>query len=570
MNPKTALSVAVLSCLGACGGGGSSAPPPAFAVASTSPASAATGVARTTSVTVAFDAAPSLASVGSAGLTLTGPEGNVIAGTASVSGNNVLWSPAQGGLPGSTTYTLKVAASVADTMGRPLAAPYSTSFTTADPAWQATSTPLANTLTFYPTAVADRAGNLAVSWYETVSSIDTIYVARYRSSTGTWGAAQAIYAVPMGSSIGVGFDLSTGLNGDVLLTWAEADRQTPQVTTRVKIARLAAGAETWSAPTNVDLSSMAGSPGVWTFAGDGSGNILGLVWMALDAGAWGLFGLRADPAGAHWSASGQLDSGANLSLYGPPAPMLQIDGSGNGTAAWRGAQLGLMRDRYDASTGAWGAPLQVAPEQAPSFWVSRFTGAGLSVNDRGDAAIVWSVGGTPNAQIWGMQFNSRTGTWSAAARLDAPSTNGIGSGGPWAVIDAAGIATVAWTQSDGSVRSSRSNPTAATWSAPQIVAPASTIGYGISAPPVADAAGNVTALIVGSNNEIASIRYIASQGAWQAPVGFYAIPSVDNYGSSLSEFIDVSGSVTAFWCLGSPATSSTATVQVSCLENQLK
>jgi hypothetical protein len=97
-------------------------------VTAVSPLANATGVATNATLTVTFDRAMDLASVTTASVTLVGP-GGAVAGTVTLSGTTAVFAP-NALLAPSTTYTATVAASVRDTTGAPLAAPFTWSFTT--------------------------------------------------------------------------------------------------------------------------------------------------------------------------------------------------------------------------------------------------------------------------------------------------------------------------------------------------------------------------------------------------------------------------------------------------------
>ncbi|HEY9101654.1 Ig-like domain-containing protein, partial [Chitinimonas sp.] len=125
MNKKHLAVLVMTLGLAACGGGGgdsSATTPPAapFTVSSTLPAAGATGVARNGTVTVTFSTAVNAASVSSSSVQLLGPLGNVIPSQAVANGTTLTITPTAKALPGDTQYTVKLASTLADTMGRQL------------------------------------------------------------------------------------------------------------------------------------------------------------------------------------------------------------------------------------------------------------------------------------------------------------------------------------------------------------------------------------------------------------------------------------------------------------------
>ena len=103
-------------------------------ISSVDPADAAGNVPANRRVTVTFSEAIDPASVGSTGFTLTAPDGSAVAGTLSVSGNTLTFTPGSAGatalLAPNTVYTGTVGTVITDLAGNPLAAGRVWTFTT--------------------------------------------------------------------------------------------------------------------------------------------------------------------------------------------------------------------------------------------------------------------------------------------------------------------------------------------------------------------------------------------------------------------------------------------------------
>jgi hypothetical protein len=163
------LALALAACNGDDGAGsavpGDVTPP---TIVSTLPVDGASGVARTTAVTVTFSEAVTPAAVGAATLSLnaeTLPEALSVAGTVAINGSLVTFTPSAPSAPLAlgTLFTARVDVGLTDLSGNALAAPFTFNFTTEPAAWPGTrqlGTPAADS----GNAVAtDGAGNVFVA-----------------------------------------------------------------------------------------------------------------------------------------------------------------------------------------------------------------------------------------------------------------------------------------------------------------------------------------------------------------------------------------------------------------------
>ena len=124
--------ILAMSFLAGCGGGGNSTPavitppPPVttppqseFAILSSLPVDTATNVSRSSGLAVTLSAAPDPSSINAGSVSLRGPQGNLVPGTLSVSGNEIRLQPTVA-LPGGTQYAFNFAASIKNVAGRSL------------------------------------------------------------------------------------------------------------------------------------------------------------------------------------------------------------------------------------------------------------------------------------------------------------------------------------------------------------------------------------------------------------------------------------------------------------------
>jgi hypothetical protein len=157
-----------------------------------------------------------------------------------------------------------------------------------------------------------------------------------------------------------------------------------------------------------------------------------------------------------------------------PAPstlQVAMDGSGNLTELWDDDPDNCGAGTYAADRMAgseWSAAQNVNPNECFGKFAENASGAG---------AMVWShfdFSNYPNYnyQIWASTRTSTGAAWSTPKLLDTNTTNSVSyTPGPDVVVDANGIATVAWLTYDGTsgnyyVKSSRSAVGVDSWSSP--------------------------------------------------------------------------------------------------------
>jgi len=142
--------------LAACG----SSSHPAISVASTVPATGATGVSTTAAIQITFSSAANPNTVNSTNIQVTDPNKNPVPGTVTYnSTTNIATFTPTTPLAANTTYTVTVT-SVASSSGNAMAAPFTATFTTA-----ASGTPSAQ----YQAPLLDNAGQISIDTSGTVT-----------------------------------------------------------------------------------------------------------------------------------------------------------------------------------------------------------------------------------------------------------------------------------------------------------------------------------------------------------------------------------------------------------------
>lgn len=548
--------------LAACGGdGGSPTPPPAptpspapvptppppaptptpvFQTTATTPADGATDVARNVVIEEDFSLAVD-PGFDKQAVALLAPDGDVLPTVATVSGTAMHVAPADGALPGNSTYTMTLSAGLSDGHGHALAGPQYTQFTTAPQHWDAHATdlgplPYSNGGT-QPTSGIDPLGNVTAVWHlpsATFGGPDTLMAARLDAATGTWGAAAPVG--PANAGVGVGpFDVNGEPDGSTTLYWIESSYSTAVT----HLARYAPTTGLWTAlPDIPTMPAGASLPMAASHVTDLQGNITLLTTDDI-----GLYAVRLDKLAGTWGAP----RAAVLPVTGVGIGWMQSCTDDAGDIVVAAIQAGsadksLVAVRYDAATDTWGAVQPVGARPLTSL-NDHFS---LACNRRGGAALAWTRDDGLSAanSVHASLLEPTTGTWSVDARVDQTDPVGIGANHARVALDGGGNATLIWTEYGGT-RFSRFAPHALppAWSAPQWL----TTTMDTELELVADIAGNVTALLV-ENNAPTAIQWLAATGQWQSPV-LVGVPTTGTqiFANAPVATMDRTGTLTSIW-----------------------
>jgi len=168
---------------------------------------------------------------------------------------------------------------------------------------------------------------------------------------------------------------------------------------------------------------------------DSSGRAVA-VWASTSGAGWTVHTAYRGAAGS-WSAAMVL-SGPDAS--GSIAPQLGLEGSGEVTAVWSrsiGTSTVIESATRDAVGGAWSAPRQISPNGPDALAPL------IAVNNRGDAAIVWTSSDKSGLGV--MAAVRKPGKdWGPPASLAV-----FGPFAPQIALDARGDALAVWSHSTG-------------------------------------------------------------------------------------------------------------------------
>ncbi len=484
-------------------------------------------------LSAAFNADLAPATVTTDNVRLHGPQGNVIASAVSASGATLRALPAAA-LPGDTTYTLFLDATIADTAGRTLETAAHASFTTAAQAWSTMATAVgdqvASTADTYPVIAALVDGGAMVAWRGGQFRNETVSVSRYEPVNGTWATPFVIFTVADPNDYLTGVSLVPCANGDVLLLVG-----TGLLPGSVALYRLAAGTATWGAPATVQVQP-PGTAGTYTRAVSDS---RGVVTIIASNGAT-LYATRQDAATSAWSAPRRIDR-PSASPY-LLAPRLALDGSDGVVAAWIEAADDSSRAvwiaRFDPTAGAWGEATSPGPGAMQYM--------DLAVSATGETTVAWATGQSlsANPSVWSSRWTQQQPQWTVPVRLDADSLSGTGA--PSLAVDGAGAVMAAWGQLSG-VSWARFDPAGGGWSAAATLPASHWFSESIAL--VADVAGNaVLSWLDSQSNNAVTARFSVDAGQWQAvatlspPTGMSSV-----FANPPVAAVDAAGDVTLAW-----------------------
>jgi hypothetical protein len=495
-------------------------------------------VARDTPITATFSVPPDPASIDSAAVTLSGPQGNAIAVQTTLAGATLDVTPLAGRLPGDTPFTLAFAPTITDMSARSLSAPYAFRFTTAPQAWQPSGGEIAALPSFtggtQPSIGVDKNGDVTAVWHYTASSTPTIKAARMNAATGTWSAPVTIHTGVLGGAIGAS-NVTVAPDGDAYYCFLEIAGGTPEI----RMSRWRRSTGEWTASTVLNTVANDGwSPLGAVALADRNGRV-----TVLTSNSQQMFAIRFDPALEQWTAPRAIEH-ADLDDTVSSQTMV-VDPLGNVTAAWvqRDFEATVYAARYDAVADAWSPAVGVAP----SALTGMFVPISLGVDDAGAVTMAWTRDngiGLPT-QIQAARLNPVTGQWTAPQRIDDNTTDPVGPHQPGIAVDAAGHATVAWMQSAG-MQAVRRAP-GGSWSTPVPISSGGLDNWGNVPLVQADVAGNVAVAWLRDSRAVVA-RWRVRDGQWEPHVAIDApATGLNVFSNQPALAIDPGGTINAVW-----------------------
>ncbi len=524
------LSLLVPLFLSACRGGGTapSTPAPdttAPSVSSTTPAAAATGVARNSSITATFDEDIFAITVDAASFTLAASStSNTTAGSVSFDGaSNVATFSPNDPLGLLTTYTATLTTAITDLSGNALAADYGWSFTTADGAWgsagqiESDSTGDARN----PQIAINSSGNAIAVWRQSDGTRDNIWANRFNGSS--WGTAELIETNDLGRAWRP--QIAIDSSGNAIAVWHQFDG------TRDNIWANRFDGSSWGTAELIETDN-TGDAWVPQIAFDSSGNAIA-VWAQYDGTRYNIWANRFD--GSSWGTAELIETDDNGRARDP---QIAFDSSGNAIAVWDqydGTRIYIWANRFDGS--AWGTPELIETDN-PGPVGGR---AQIAFDSNGNAIAVWYQHDGTRYNIWANRFDGSA--WGSAELIEGGAEN---ASFPQIALDSSGNAIAVWQQSDGTrdnIWANRFNGSA--WGSAELIETNDT-GRARNPQIAFDSSGNAIAVWRqddGVRDNIWANRFNGS--SW----GSAALIEADNAGDGWSPQIafDSSGNAIAVW-----------------------
>ncbi len=419
------LIVTIITVLGAACGG-SSAP----TVSSVTPADAATGVARTSTITATFD--EDMLSTSIDGTSFTLANSSTTAGTVTFDGSRVATFTPTNKLAAMSTYTATLSTGNADLSGNALANDYTWSFTTADRTWGTAELIETEAGSAEDPQIAfDSSGNAIAVWFQFDATSDNILARRFDGTN--WGTAGLIETDNAGDAYGpqIAFDSS----GNAIAVWYQYDGG------RTDIWANHFDGTSWGTAGLIETDN-AGDAWNAQIAFDSSGNAIA-VWQQKDSSSrWNIWANHFD--GTSWDTAGliETDNAGNAEF-----PQIAFDSSGNAIAVWQqsnGSLYSIWARRFNGTSWDTTAELSETGNAGGDAG-----GAQIAFDSSGNALAVWyQDDGSGRTDIWANRFNGTI--WDTAKLIETD--NAGDAGGAQIAFDSSGNAIAVWQQKDDSSR----------------------------------------------------------------------------------------------------------------------
>ncbi len=302
-----------------------------------------------------------------------------------------------------------------------------------------------------------------VVWVQTVNTVNYLFKGEYRN--GSWSFPTALSSkISVSSNAASTPHLAMDNLGNAVVVWVQSDGL------RNQIYKAEYRSGTWTGPANLDdhvslNNNAASAPKV---AMDSNGNAI-ITWVQNDGSATAQV-YKSEYRSAVWTKPSSLSDKVSPSSSAASSPLVAMDNKGNGIITWyqpNGAGTNqIFKSEYRA--GVWSNPANREDNISPDGQSA--TAPALSMDNNGNAVIVWSQSDGTSAQIFKSEY--RSGAWVHPANVTTNiSPDGSEASAPKVGMDDLGNAIIVWTQANFSsvTRAFKSEYRGGAWTNPSSV-----------------------------------------------------------------------------------------------------
>jgi hypothetical protein len=366
----------------------------------------------------------------------------------------------------------------------------------------------------------DAGGNAIVVWQQenVPGGSFSLYANRFAAATKTWGPPVSLESNDVDSTINQDLDVDGA--GNAVVVWTQRSSGGPD--TLWSNRRTPSGS--WG--TALPVATATGYVGEARVAATGGGDALA-VWAELVNNKTAVRASRFDASAGAWQAPMQLGQADTRRSYNPD---IAADELGNAIVLWTEALNApasggtlfetkqVWEARWDGTARSWSTPEAL---NAPSgFYVSEPPSPKVALDPAtGDGIAVWRQGVDTVLTLWASRYHRDARSWDAAVLVQANEL--VTASSPDVAIDASGNAVVVWQQFTGmelDVWANRFAASSGAWTGPVRL----NVDSGLATIAKVAAGGVRDAVVVwtqrnGDVNHIRASRFDPVEGTWGVP-----------------------------------------------------